>query len=971
MSRIEVAALAEASGASKTKGDLLQEFAREFANTRGFEVVEEVRTATSEIDLDCRDRASGETIYMECKAHRKPLTKLALTNLIGVVNTEDYSAGWLISSGPLSKDAKGIQKKWLEKDLPERAKLRVYSENQLVELLIDAKLVVSPASVFKSIAAKPGHEEPDWVLLITEYGRFWTAPVYQGGMASEIYVVSANDLGAVDDQELLASLSKLDSSWTGKRFVSEPKNSSEEVLKVGTAIPPIVEMMEGARWSDYRPSRLRDFAGRKKELADIFEVLETARLGLPGPRVFAVTGESGIGKSSLLSGVRGKSRQRPNSKKVFSIVIDCRAANSPDYINAALVKGLSKAANAGFGEALSADFHVSNPSHPLSSPDIAQFFETLRSRGQVVCLMFDQFEEIYAKPSLSDVFKAAQDLFLSAVAEDGPLVLGFAWRSNFTGQLDHPAYYMWHSLADHRVEMSLKPLDTSEVNTALTAFEKELGDKLGLELRRQLVEAARGYPWLLKKLCIHLLQQVTERSKQLASVENLSVESLFTKDLSGLTDHERRALQHIAENAPIAAFEVVEGFGEAALKKLEDGRLVSRTGEMLNIYWDIFRDFLLSGSIPDLPFSFLPSSPSIGALLSVADQLHPTQSRTAEQIADPAQLAPRTVSNVIRDLLIIGAAESPYSSPTLSKDLRPSDPKSVMRCARNAMSKHTLLRALEFAKREGSFTEAEISDLLATIPSIPDYDEANLLRQVKKLTTWFAATGFLQRTATGWKLADIGEVDLSYAEKSRSRAIGPFNGGSTPTRALELLQFAAIEGSLDPTQAQKPGYPKAFNTLSRFGLIVNMERAWRHVAPEGDEVGSSPVERLLKAALKQESLIATVRLLKENPTIGGPALAEELAKDFNENWSEGSLKRTGNALKRWGQWMLECEREGEVIEPKEGVKGRVRGDTPETMAKIHEMLSAGKTQKAIAQELGYSTAAIGKWLKEEQALQQT
>lgn len=667
----------------------------------------------------------------------------------------------------------------------------------------------------------------------------------------------------------------------------------------------------------------------------------------------------------MLTSVRGKTRQRNNSKKFFSIAVDCRAAKSRDYINAALVKALVKARETGFGDSDGNEMHVSNPTHPLSSPDIVKFLESVASKEQSICLMFDQFEEIYTKPNLSDVFQAAQDLFLSAIAEEGPLVLGFAWRSNFTGLLDHSAYYMWQSLADHRAEMQLKPLDTSEVNSALTAFEKELGDKLSIELRRQLVEAARGYPWLLKKLCKHLLHQVSSRSKQLASVENLSVESLFSTDLQGLLEIEKRTLQFIAESAPIAAFEVIEGFGEAALKRLEDDRLVARSGEMLNIYWDIFRDFLLSGRIPDLPFSFLPTSPSIGALLSVADQLHPSEARTADEVAGPAELAPRTVSNVIRDLLIIGVARSPYSHPTLASGLRPSDPKSVMRLARIAMSKHTLLRALEVAERESSFTELEICELLSRIPSIPDYDDANLLRQVKKLTTWFAASGFLQPTANGWRLLDIGDVDLSYAEQRRGRATGPFVGGSSPTRALEVLRLAQRETSLDPTQAKKPGYEKAFNTLSRFGLIVSLERSWNYVAAEGEEIGASATKRLHNAALRQESLIETVRLLKSDPKISGPVLAEKLAHHFNESWSEGSRKRTGNALKRWGNWMLDCEREKKAVEPKEGVRGKPRGDTPETMNRIHNLLRAGLTQKAIAAELGVSSAAVGVWLKKE------
>ncbi|WP_153768150.1 AAA family ATPase [Labrenzia sp. CE80] len=964
--RIEVAQAPETSGANKKKGDLLQEFSREFAATRDLRIIEELRTASSEIDLHCEDPSTGETIYMECKAHRDPLSKRELTNLIGVVYGEGYTQGWLISTGPLSKDAKGYLHNWTQKPLPERAKLKVHYEDELANLLINAKLVKNPNALQLHDHTKPGHEEATWVLLVTEFGRFWTTPRFIGGVASEVYAFNASDLSIINDRALLTRLSKLDSSWAGKSFVSGLINEQTATQKklVEEAIP-VIETVEGKRWSDPRPARLKDFAGRKKELAEIFELLEDARESGSGPHVFAITGESGIGKSSLITGIRGRTRQRPFNKKYFAIAIDCRAAKSRDYINAALVRSLSKARNSGFGDDDGSEFHITNPGHPLSSPSVTNFLKSVRKNKQAICIIFDQFEEIYAKPELADVFSAAHDLFMSAVSEAGPLVLGFAWRSNFAVQQDHPAYFMWQSLVNYRQEFSLKPLETSEVNTALTTFEKELNEKLRIEARRQLVEAARGYPWHLKKLCIHLLHQVKELHKDQASVENLSVESLFSKDLQGLTDKQKSALSFIAENAPVAAYEVVEGYGEAVLSQLEDQLLVTRSGEVLNIYWDIFRDFLLNGTVPSLPLSFLPASPSIASLLSVADELRPNEKRSFEQLANRVQLAPRTVANIVRDLFIIGVASGEYSRPILSEGLSPSDPKSVVRRVRSILSKHTLLWELKSIERDGSFTETEICEALARIPSIPDYDEKNLVRHVRKLTTWFATAGFLQVTTSGWCLSDAGDVDLSYAEQRRRRSTGPFNGESSPPRALEVLKLMKQETAVDPLKTKSAGYTKAFNTLSRFGLIVKLENSWNYVAAEGDEVDAAELERLHNAAVRQPSLIEVVRLLKHDRTMTGPQLAQLIAEHFNEAWSESSLKRTGNALKRWGDWLIECEVTGKIVEPKKGVKGKPRMDTPTMMSNIKTMIDEGMSQKAIADEVGVSVASIRLWLAKD------
>ena len=964
--RIEVATSLGAAGANKKKGDLLQAFARDFATTQGLQVVEELRTASSEIDLHCEDTATGQTIYLECKAHRDPLSKTALTNLMGVVYGEDYSQGWLISTGPLSKDAKGYVHNWSRKKQPDRAKLKAHSDADLAELFIKARLVKDPRGISLDEFTKPGHSAPIWVLLITESGRYWTTARFRGGIASEVLVLNAVNLSAVEDRALLSRLAQLDSSWKELPFVSTFSLAQVVPDKDALTIaPPVIETVEGRKWSDTRPARLEDFAGRIREQSEIFEILEQARHGQIGTRVFAITGESGIGKSSLITSVRGRTRQRRMKKRHFAIAIDCRAAKSKHYINASLIRGLVKARDAGFGDQSASEIVATNPDHPLSSYTISSFLRSVQEREQSICIMFDQFEEIYAKPELSEIFESAHNLFLSAVSDAGPLVLGFAWRSNFAVQQDHPAYFMWQKLAEHRQEFVLRPLETSEVNSALTSFEKELGEQLTIEARRQLIEAARGYPWVLKKLCIHLLQQVKEQSREQSSVENLSVQNLFSRDLNALSDLEKNTLKFIAENAPVAAFEVAEAYGAAPLNKLESELLVTRSGEMLNIYWDIFRDFLVRGSIPDLPFSFLPSSPSIASMLSVANELQVTSGKSIEQIAEPAQLAPRTVSNVIRDLLIMGVAGGTYSRPKLASGLNPSDPKSVMRRARSALSKHTLLWQLNSIRTEGNFTEDEICQALSVIPSIPDYDEKNLLRHVRQLTTWFAAAGFFQVTSTGWRVTDIGDVDLSYSEQSRRRSSGPFNGGSTPARALEVLKIVEKESSIDPSTIQSAGYPKAFSTLSRFGLIAKLENAWIYVAAEGKEIGMTLQQRLHEAAVKQASLTETVRLLNCNENLSGPKLAMHIAEHFGEDWSDGSLKRTGNALKRWGNWLIECETNGSVVEPEEGVRGSKSRDTPEMMIKVNKMLSSGMTKKAIVAEIGVTHTTLNRWLARE------
>ena len=140
--RIEVATVRTAT--TKEKGDLLEELAAELLRTQGYSVETEVRRTGSELDLLCTHDINGRRIYVECKAERDPLSANVLKNLMGAVTLYDYSEGWLISAGPLGKEAKGIQVEWEERPQHEREKLSIYTPERVVTALVTAR--VSPPS---------------------------------------------------------------------------------------------------------------------------------------------------------------------------------------------------------------------------------------------------------------------------------------------------------------------------------------------------------------------------------------------------------------------------------------------------------------------------------------------------------------------------------------------------------------------------------------------------------------------------------------------------------------------------------------------------------------------------------------------------------------------------------------------------------------------------------------------------------
>ena len=152
------------------KGNLLENLAAEFVKTQGFIVDRNVRTTGSELDLLCKHKITKKVVYVECKAHRDTLSVNILNQLLGTIISKNYQEGWLISTGSLSRDAKGFQNEWESKPTNEAQKLTIYTPDRIIESFISARIIKSPP---EAEAERLLSEEllGEWTLLISPYGK--------------------------------------------------------------------------------------------------------------------------------------------------------------------------------------------------------------------------------------------------------------------------------------------------------------------------------------------------------------------------------------------------------------------------------------------------------------------------------------------------------------------------------------------------------------------------------------------------------------------------------------------------------------------------------------------------------------------------------------------------------------------------------------------------------------------------------
>jgi hypothetical protein len=601
----------------------------------------------------------------------------------------------------------------------------------------------------------------DWTLLISKYGTFWAITKLSGGLPAEAVLFHAKNGALVEDFALVSNIATTDTSLNELDFWAHLQEDSHR----GTAkLVDVIEVQHGESWDDYRPARPQDFVGRKKTIDKVFGLFTGIRKAERSTRVFALTGNSGMGKSSLISKIRDKSNNRHHRERVFVFAVDLRAATSSDYVFSSLLACLQEAQSSGFGDP-SILLRITDLTNPLLSPAIKDFLRSLGVKDQLICLVFDQFEELSSKPDLFPVFVKAKALFLGTNSTSSNFCMGFAWKTDITVAGDNPAYHLWHELDDLRVTFPLLPFTDGECNAVLNIFEKVIGQKLYGDLRHNLSVISQGYPWLLKKLCIHLHGKIDQGANQEQLIESrLDVKKLFDDDLQRLSVSEKTCLDYIASNAPIDVGEIVELFDEGTIQALVNSRLVIKSGHRLNIYWDIFREYLLTGSIPEIPLHYLPINefPSVAA---ICKHLSQGAGRTLKELANATGWSQKTVLNLSSDLVMFEIADREGGKVTLRADVGEPNEQNLLTKARQKLRRHAVTIALHqhFGNAELSMDEA--LNLLRHVYQNDAFAEATWRTYTLRLLRWLEFCGLVVQKGSGWLVRDL-KVVSEYSTSS-------------------------------------------------------------------------------------------------------------------------------------------------------------------------------------------------------------
>ncbi len=878
------------------RGRVLERLASRFLNTQNYRVSEEVRLTATEVDLLGTEKTTGEKIFVECKAHRSTIAAEVLQKLLGNVTFRNYSAGWLISTFALGKDAKGFEEEWSLRPPAERRKIQIYPPSRLIERLVSARIVVDAESLqVDRNRYTPGKEA---YLLLTQDCEFWAIPILDrdSGIQSGALLFRGDTGKRIVDSATLDLISSSDTTLNLPWLTDSNESQKTASHRLHEELQSIVRVPVADHWADYRPARPEDFVGREELQSDVFGFFEAVRSGRTQTRLLALKGPSGWGKSSTVLKIASKASNVRNRGKYFVFTIDSRAATTGRFPELAIATAIKAAIEKGFIKS-NGDLEFSGTANLFLGSAMRELATALKQEGKVLCVFFDQFEELLYKSELAEVFNQMRGICAAVEEAQTNLVIGFSWKTDGVIPTEHNAYHMWHNLSDRRLELSMTPFSEREVSLAINRFAKELGHPLIPQLRRVLQDNCQGFPWLLKKLCVHILE-LSRNGIEQADILNksINIQDLFSTDVENLAPSEHACLKQIALESPAEFFKICQNFGDEVVTRLVDKRLVIRSGTRLTIYWDIFRDYILTDKIPYIPVTYVPQA-NIGryavALIFMLGKPHLSYLELGEHMG----LSMGAADNLVRDLANLGHVDASRKDAKIVPKF--STEHQAIEIAVTYWEAHEVVRRLhEGGTNDGALSEKEFERIYSLANKRTELDKRTVALYSTRVLGWLRGLGIVAQIGNTLIVQEPSQrtpISLGGVVATRLKKSDFFLGEAPPAKVVGAFR-AICKGTITRSDLESSYGRNACNVLVKFGLM----------RPDASRLtnttDTSAEAKVAACAFAAPAVRVAAEFLAEKGSVPGLEFGKHLGERFGAVWSQGSQRRYGTALRQWAEW---------------------------------------------------------------------
>lgn len=898
------------SWTSDEKGKFFEDVVGKLLKKMRFQIEKRVKFTGMEIDVLAKNIDTQQKAFVECKFMTDPLQAGVIHKLMGKALLKKAEFAYLFSTSPPGKEAKGTLIE-IEEDSknnpPSTPRLIFKGPEKLTQMYIDIE-GITPIS--KHISST--NFEKDFgnaTILVSPSISFWAVEQIIDGIPKNLLIYSLYQNKKINLDEVKNFIKENPTLWPGLEIslggkTETPTTSgTEEEKEVITQVP----MAE--QFDDYRPCRPDDFVGRYEEQKQLWDFLKKLREGKMTTRIISLIGPSGFGKSSMILKLSSRFKNKHFKKKFYLYHVDTRSASSPLFVTEAVRSGFQKAIDEGFIEIPNLNISIESSESILTSKSIQTSLKRLGEEKKVLIIFFDQFEELFTKEELYHTFENFKKVALGVDSIKENLVLGFSWRTGITLMDTNPAYHMWNSLKDLRFEIKLEAFDSSEISHMLKQLEKYINEPLEKQLKVRLKEQCRGYPWLLKKLCIHVYRQMKKGVSQLELItRQLNIETLFKEDTHPLAPKQLKCLKYIAHNSPVEITDVTDKYEQQTVDSLYvEHRLIIRTGHRYAVYWDIFRDYLIDETVPLLPLTYMPLS-QLGTILKVINLLNKEGPKSDTEIISYLGCTRGSFQNFIADLFaFIIVKRLDNENFTLVRKLKSST--KIADYLYDQLKQHKVLQDIEKDRSDDIISLDDFREFVSNAYSQVGLKPQSVNVYTNRLLQWFSFSGLAEISEKGIKVSLGGKgKNKGVLKRSPNQRYSQFRKptflcSSSPRKAVELVERLIVSGGIEKDEILENKFKNtAYDTNAlelsyweKEKLLPSDELSgfFKDTTPGTDEVKKIVEKKAMESSFLK-ALIEELEIHRNRYEIG-----ERISQKIGRKWSSSSKVRYLTAGMTW------------------------------------------------------------------------
>lgn len=530
------------------------------------------------------------------------------------------------------------------------------------------------------------------------------------------------------------------------------------------------------------------------------------------------------------------------------------------------------------------------------------------------------------------MFQSVLDLLIFCTSLSLPIVWIMARKNDLAATYDESAAIDLSQMNELSRAIKLDDFSPPEERALLDRLAVELGAPVSQTLSEALLTFSSGFPWLLKRVCAHVISMSREGVSQAnLSRGGLRAEDLFNEDLAGLEEGDKALLKTLAANMPNTASELSRRLeGEVSVQRLTQklneflGRKLLRlSGDVYDTYNDVFKAYLLTDRIPfQTRFVFrVTPGPAFALLSKIAEEGPMDMSAFTERVGGNAI----ATYNKLRELRLLGFVDPQPGRVALSPDAAAAlESDSLGDYLRRALRSNALVgRLLDLVANEESITFEDVSVMLQReLPHI-NVNPNTWASYASIMVNWTRYAGMLDVEGDRVRPRDSASDELILR---REFTRGNFSSGTflpsvRPNLIRSLLMFLQ-DGSKTLDEVRTEFGPK--HTAS----LIRDSRALGLVDDQVDSVELSAQARaLLSGGDLSEQRVATLCLSKPNVSAilaaaaDGPVNYEKerdvVARFGNANWTDGTWKWRLGILNSWlaASGQVKASRTGLRLQP--------------------------------------------------------